>query len=140
MNKRINELADKVWAKEYWDDPKTDKLLLMQLNKFAELVVQDCVDACRSRAAGAVGTHASAHNNAIGACISAIQQQFGEELTEQDPLRADFEKWLPKKSDRYSTERYGPVYGNMKDMYVSALTEELWLAWQSHFKQQGETK
>jgi hypothetical protein len=67
--------------------------------------------------------------------------EFRHTSVEQDPLRADFEKWLPKKSNRYSTERYEPIYGNMKDMYVSALTQELWEAWQSHFKQQqGETK
>ena len=43
MNERIKELADKIWADEYWDKPNTDKLLPAQLNKFAELIVQECV-------------------------------------------------------------------------------------------------
>jgi hypothetical protein len=42
MNERIKELADKIWAEEYWDNPATDKLLPAQLNKFAELIVREC--------------------------------------------------------------------------------------------------
>ena len=42
MNERIRELTDKIWAEEYWDKPTTDKLLPAQLNRFAELIVQEC--------------------------------------------------------------------------------------------------
>jgi hypothetical protein len=42
MNERIEELINKIWAKEYWDHPNTDKLLLAQLNRFAELLIKDC--------------------------------------------------------------------------------------------------
>jgi len=42
MNERIQELADKIWAEEYWDNPNTDKLLPAQLNKFAKLIVREC--------------------------------------------------------------------------------------------------
>ena len=42
MNERIKELADKIWADEYWDKPNTDKLLPAQLNKFAELLIKEC--------------------------------------------------------------------------------------------------
>lgn len=45
MNERIRELADKIWAEEYWTKPNTDKLLPAQLNKFAELIVFECVNA-----------------------------------------------------------------------------------------------
>jgi hypothetical protein len=41
MNERIQELADKIWAEEYWDNPNTDKLLPAQLNKFAELMIKE---------------------------------------------------------------------------------------------------
>jgi len=41
MNERIQELADKIWAEEYWDNPNTDKLLPAQLNKFAKLMIQE---------------------------------------------------------------------------------------------------
>ena len=42
MNERIEELADKIWAEEYWTKPNTDKLLPAQLNRFAELIVKEC--------------------------------------------------------------------------------------------------
>jgi hypothetical protein len=44
MNDRIRKLADKIWAEEYWNNPNTDKLLPARLNKFAELIVRECVD------------------------------------------------------------------------------------------------
>jgi hypothetical protein len=44
MNERIKELADKIWAEEYWDNPNTDKLLPAQLKKFAELIVKECIN------------------------------------------------------------------------------------------------
>ena len=44
MNDKLEKLADKIWAKEYWDDPNTDKLLPVQLNKFAELIVGECAN------------------------------------------------------------------------------------------------
>jgi hypothetical protein len=43
MNERIRELADKIWAEEYWENANTDKLLPAQLNRFAELIVRECV-------------------------------------------------------------------------------------------------
>ena len=43
MNERIRELADKIWAEEYWTKPNTDKLLPAQLNRFAELIVRECM-------------------------------------------------------------------------------------------------
>jgi hypothetical protein len=47
MNERIQELADKIWAEEYWDNPNTDKLLPAQLNKFAKLIIEECCDVVR---------------------------------------------------------------------------------------------
>ena len=44
MNERIRELADKIWAEEYWTNPNTDKLLPAQLNKFAELLIKECAE------------------------------------------------------------------------------------------------
>ena len=46
MNERIRELADKIWADEYWTKPNTDKLLPAQLNRFAELIVRECMRMC----------------------------------------------------------------------------------------------
>ena len=44
MNERIQELADRIWAEEYWTNPNTDRLLPAQLNKFAELIVRECAN------------------------------------------------------------------------------------------------
>ena len=46
MIERIQELADKIWAEEYWTNPNTDELLPAQLNRFAELIVRECLEAC----------------------------------------------------------------------------------------------
>ena len=46
MNERIQNLKDKIWTEEYWTNPNTDKLLPAQLNKFAELIVGECLEAC----------------------------------------------------------------------------------------------
>jgi hypothetical protein len=43
MNERIRELADKIWEEKYWTNPNTDKLLPAQLNRFAELIVRECM-------------------------------------------------------------------------------------------------
>ena len=43
MNEQIRRLADKIWAEEYWNNPNTDKLLPARLNKFALLIVQECL-------------------------------------------------------------------------------------------------
>ena len=44
MNQRIQELKDKIWTEEYWTNPNTDKLLPTQLNRFAELIVRECME------------------------------------------------------------------------------------------------
>jgi acetoacetate decarboxylase len=50
MNERIRELKDKIWTEEYWTNPNTDKLLPAQLNRFAELIVLECVSVVDSMA------------------------------------------------------------------------------------------
>jgi hypothetical protein len=49
MNKRIRELADQIWAEEYWDNPNTDKLLPAQLAKFVDMIVQDTLRLLRQQ-------------------------------------------------------------------------------------------
>jgi hypothetical protein len=76
MNERIRELADKIWAEEYWDNPATDKLLPAQLNKFAELIVRECANHCdllldhKISSEWSRGTHD---------CSRAIKKHFGVE-------------------------------------------------------------
>ena len=44
MNERIQQLKGKIWTEEYWTNPNTDKLLPAQLNRFAELIVRECIN------------------------------------------------------------------------------------------------
>ncbi len=44
MNEQLQNLKDKIWTEEYWTNPKTDRLLPAQLNKFAKLIVRECID------------------------------------------------------------------------------------------------
>lgn len=49
MNERIRDLKDKIWTEEYWTNPNTDKLLPAQLNRFAELIVGECIEQVRGQ-------------------------------------------------------------------------------------------
>jgi len=73
MNERIQELADKIWAEEYWDNPNTDKLLPAQLNKFAQLIVKECLDQCYYR-----GMNDELYEGQLKAA-AYIEQHFGVE-------------------------------------------------------------
>jgi hypothetical protein len=49
MNERIEELINKIWAKEYWDHPNTDKLLPAQLNRLAKLIIEECAELAKNK-------------------------------------------------------------------------------------------
>ena len=70
MNERIQNLKDKIWTEEYWTNPNTDKLLPAQLNKFAELIVQECL----MKANGA-----KIRGESIDTLIRNIKEDFGVE-------------------------------------------------------------
>ena len=78
MNERIQELADKIWAEEYWDNPATDKLLPAQLNKFAELNVAECLEAC-SRANEIRHFVPPTQEQVVLSCMREIETHFGVE-------------------------------------------------------------
>ncbi len=75
MNERIKDLAIEAIveniASEAW--VFTDN----ELEKFVELIVKECANACYLNIVGMVGTHASAYNSAIDACAKQIKQTFG---------------------------------------------------------------
>ena len=81
MNPRIRELADKIWEKEYWDNPNTDKLLPAQLNKFSELIVRECgqtlVD--NTPAVDLVEEWDRGYDRAMNDCILLLYKHFGVE-------------------------------------------------------------
>jgi hypothetical protein len=47
-----------------------------QLEKFLEIIVNECITECSSHFVGAVGTHASAHNSAVKKCVDGIKARF----------------------------------------------------------------
>ena len=82
MNKRIRELAEQ--AKCYADENNAHYLqnphwIKTFEEKFAELIIKECAKVCEKQVAGAVGTYAGVHNNAVGACIKGIKEHFGVE-------------------------------------------------------------
>ena len=70
MNERIRELAIKAGAGE-WGDSVVPAM--MDVGKFAELIVQECIKQVEKNFAGAVGTYAGAHNSAVLKCKKSIQ-------------------------------------------------------------------
>ena len=80
MNERIQELKDKIWAEEYWTNPNTDKLLPAQLNRFAELIVQECLGCCEQVISDPVPKDVDTWLNGGTQCIDEIKQHFGVEL------------------------------------------------------------
>ena len=74
MNKQIQNLKDKIWADEYWTKPKTDKLLPAQLNRFAELIVQECI-----QVSGPEDSYTDEWFKAKADSVAKIKQQFGVE-------------------------------------------------------------
>lgn len=74
MNERIREIADKIWADEYWTKPNTDKLLPAQLNRFAELIVQECAEIARNADLEDVDGGDSA---VLRAAANQIKEHFG---------------------------------------------------------------
>ena len=79
MNERIQELKDKIWAEEYWTNPNTDKLLPAQLNKFAELIVRECLGCCEQVISDPVPESVDTWLNGGSQCINEIKQHFGVE-------------------------------------------------------------
>jgi hypothetical protein len=76
MNERIRELTDKIWAEEYWDNPNTDKLLPAQLEKFAELIVAECISIVDDAERG--GSN-EIWDNAVKFIKRDLQEHFGVE-------------------------------------------------------------
>ena len=77
MNDRIKLLVDKIWAEEYWNNPNADRLLPAQLNKFAELIVRECIGCCEQVTSDPVPKSVDTWFNGGIQCIQEIKQHFG---------------------------------------------------------------
>ena len=74
MTPRVQQLADKIWAEEYWENPNTDKLLPAQLNKFAQLIVAECAEIADTERPNSVGCGYITKTNGM-----RIKEHFGVE-------------------------------------------------------------
>jgi hypothetical protein len=77
MNERIEQLKSQCWVEKRWDnDMWIEKHI--DLEKFAELIVQECADICyhHSNAAGGVDTH---FGYGYKDCGDDIKRNFGVE-------------------------------------------------------------
>jgi hypothetical protein len=80
MNKKIKLLAESAGFRFYglhnalgesvesdsWDS----------VERFAEMIIKECVNVCNKQIVGSVGTYPGAHNNAILRCTDSIKKHF----------------------------------------------------------------
>lgn len=78
MNERIRELAEQA-TKHYPAIESSGEFWTFDKEKFAELIVRECLDKIGKNFVGAVGSHASAHNSAVLKCQNSIKEHFGVE-------------------------------------------------------------
>jgi hypothetical protein len=79
MKERIKQLADKIWKEEYWDNPNTDKLLPAQLNRFVELIAQECNRAVLEVPLYYKDYRSQIEEAVIRDCARAVLEKFGVE-------------------------------------------------------------
>jgi hypothetical protein len=79
MNEQIQNLKDKIWTEEYWTNPNTDKLLPAMLEKFAELIVRECLGCCDQVISDPVPESVDTWLNGGSQCMAEIKQHFGVE-------------------------------------------------------------
>ena len=80
MNERIKELVVESGNGQMRDNilyPHIGLRTSQDWEKFAELIIKECLAQCEQHYVGAVGTHAGAHNSAVKRCQASIKQHFG---------------------------------------------------------------
>ena len=80
MNEQIRELAKQARQIGEYVNYGQIRLSPEQFEqKFAKLIVKECIKQVEKNFAGAVGTYAGAHNSAVLKCKKSIQEHFGVE-------------------------------------------------------------
>ena len=69
MNERIRELAREAG---FYANPDVNKF-----QKFAELLIRECIEQCNVNFVGTVGSYPNAHNRGVKKCIDNIKEHFG---------------------------------------------------------------
>ena len=78
MNTRIKELAKQ--AKKFATKNETYNLAFVMADfeqKFAELIVRECILQCKEALVPPTGQPSMTHNYAVGLCQDKIQEYFG---------------------------------------------------------------
>jgi len=80
MNERIKEPYYSLMykASEGWND-HLFQVPPELLEKFAEMIVRECISTCIKQPANWEAEYATAYNSGIGSCISGIKKHFGVE-------------------------------------------------------------
>jgi hypothetical protein len=79
MNERINELYKLTIGRDWAYDFDTE-----YAEKFAELIVRECIELCDKEHAHSIHTHAGPWNTAIKRCKESIATHFGVENERED--------------------------------------------------------
>lgn len=80
MNERIRKLL--VEFKEVESQHRGMEVIIGmdEINKFAELIVKECVEQCSKALVEHTGQPSVTHNYAVGLCQDNIKEHFGVEL------------------------------------------------------------
>ena len=78
MNERIKELAEQAKEVGYWLDGGYTPVYHTNLEKFAELIVQECLEAC-SRANNIRHFVPPTQEQVVLSCMREIREHFGVE-------------------------------------------------------------
>lgn len=77
MNEKLQDIKNQIWAEGYWSNPTTDKLLPLQLQKFANLIIQECYQVCKDNAMPVEDQQDLSYNDGVFDCALMIKDHFG---------------------------------------------------------------
>jgi len=76
MNELIKELAQEAGFKVDWQHEDVQALKMERFEKFAQLIVQECVRVCNKQTPNWKGEYATAFGDGVEFCISGIKEHF----------------------------------------------------------------
>ena len=79
MNKRIWELANQCQEYRSGFDGQEDWHTVFNKEKFAELIIRECIEQCSKALVEHTGQPSVTHNYAVGLCQDNIKDHFGVE-------------------------------------------------------------
>ena len=77
MNKRLKQLAEQAGFKVNWQHEDVQAIKMARFEKFAELIVRECVGCCEQVISDPVPESVDTWLNGGSQCIDEIKQHFG---------------------------------------------------------------